>query len=293
VKTDRREQLTCIDHTVSQEKFHLEWDAKYEMYITTPRPDDKDLGRYYESASYISHTDAKESFIDKLYQMVKNYTIKQKVQLIGSFTTSDISILDIGCGTGDFLVACKNRGWEVEGIEPNEKARHLASNKLQLLNNPKSDKVHHDILELVKNKRKYDVISMWHVLEHVTNLSEYIEYLKSLLKPNGILLIAVPNFNSFDADYYKEHWAAYDVPRHLWHFSKKSIDLLFKKTNLQVIKTIPMKFDSYYVSLLSEKYKTGNSNFLRALYIGSLSNLKAIWSKEYSSLIYVLKHTNN
>jgi 2-polyprenyl-3-methyl-5-hydroxy-6-metoxy-1,4-benzoquinol methylase len=225
--------------------------------------------------------------------MVKNYTIKQKVQLIGSFTTSDISILDIGCGTGDFLVACKDRGWEVEGIEPNEKARHLASNKLQLLNNPKSDKVHHDILELVKNKRKYDVISMWHVLEHVTNLSEYIEYLKSLLKPNGILLIAVPNFNSFDADYYKEHWAAYDVPRHLWHFSKKSIDLLFKKTNLQVIKTIPMKFDSYYVSLLSEKYKTGNSNFLRALYIGSLSNLKAIWSKEYSSLIYVLKHTNN
>ena len=294
MKTDQKEQLTCIDHTVTKEKFYLEWDNLYEMYLTAPRPDEKDLGKYYESASYISHTDAKESIVDKLYQTVKNYTIKQKVKLIESFITDDISILDIGCGTGDFLVACKNRGWEVHGIEPNEKARQITSDKLQIINKSGSDKiVHLDIEELVKSKRKYDVISMWHVLEHVPNLREYIGYLKSLLNPNGILIIAVPNFRSFDAEYYKEHWAAYDVPRHLWHFSKKSIDLLFNKTNLNVIKTVPMKFDSYYVSLLSEKYKTGKSNFLKAFYIGFLSNLKAIRSKEYSSLIYVIKHANS
>jgi len=294
VKTNSKDQLICVDHTVTQEKFHLEWDSQFEMYITNPRPDEKSLGKYYASTSYISHTDSSDSFIDKLYQTVKNFTIKQKVKLIQSFNSGELSILDIGCGTGDFLVACKNRGWEVHGIEPNKMARQIASEKLHLLNDRKSDEIiHTDIQELLKSNKKYDVISMWHVLEHVSNLKEYIEYLKGLLNPNGTLIIAVPNFKSYDAEYYKEYWAAYDVPRHLWHFSKKSIGLLFEKVNLEVIKTVPMKFDSYYVSLLSEKYKNGKSNFLKAFYIGSLSNLKAKRSKEYSSLIYIIKHANN
>lgn len=293
MKINQKEQLICTDHTVTQEKFQLEWNSQYEMYATTPRPDDKDLGKYYESESYISHTDAKDTLIDKLYQTVKNFTIKQKVKLIESFNTDNKIILDIGCGTGDFLVACRNNGWEVEGIEPNEKAGTIASEKLKLINNSRNEKLIYDgIQDLIKRKSKYDVISMWHVLEHVPNLKEYIEDLKSLLNTNGILLIAVPNFRSFDAEYYKEHWAAYDVPRHLWHFSKQAIDLLFEKVNLNVIKTVPMKFDSYYVSLLSEKYKNGKSNFFKAFYIGSLSNLKAIRSKEYSSLIYIIKHAN-
>lgn len=291
MKIKEKEQLICIDHTVTQEKFQLEWDEQFEMYLTVPRPAEKDLGKYYASESYISHTDANDSFIDKIYQAVKNFTIKQKVKLIESFKTENRSILDIGCGTGDFLVACKASGWEVHGIEPNEKAREIAADKLKLKNHPNnSEKIHVDIQELLKSSRKYDVISMWHVLEHVSNLKEYIEYLKGLLTTNGILIIAVPNFRSFDAEYYKEHWAAYDVPRHLWHFSKKSISLLFEKVNLEVIKTVPMKFDSYYVSLLSEKYKNGKSNFLKAFYIGALSNLKASRSKEHSSLIYIIKH---
>jgi 2-polyprenyl-3-methyl-5-hydroxy-6-metoxy-1,4-benzoquinol methylase len=263
------------------------------MYITTPKPDDKELGRYYASDAYISHTDSKDTLIDKLYQFVKNFTIKRKVNLIGSFKANENSILDIGCGTGDFLVACQKNGWKVQGVEPNDKARRISSKKLNSNNDPISEGlIFSDIQGVIDKNKKYDVICMWHVLEHVSNLEEYIEYLKSLLNTDGILLIAVPNFRSFDAGYYKEYWAAYDVPRHLWHFSKKSITLLFEKVNLKVIKILPMKFDSYYVSLLSEKYQNGKSNFLRAFYIGSLSNFKANRSKEYSSLIYIIKHAN-
>ncbi len=293
MKTKQRERLRCLDHTVSNEKFDLEWDSKFEMYITTPKPDDKELGRYYASDAYISHTDSKDTLIDKLYQFVKNFTIKRKVNLIGSFKANENSILDIGCGTGDFLVACQKNGWKVQGVEPNDKARRIASKKLNSNNDPISEGlIFSDIQGVIDKNKKYDVICMWHVLEHVSNLEEYIEYLKSLLNADGILLIAVPNFRSFDAGHYKEYWAAYDVPRHLWHFSKKSITLLFEKVNLKVIKILPMKFDSYYVSLLSEKYQNGKSNFLRAFYIGSLSNFKANRSKEYSSLIYIIKHAN-
>lgn len=293
MNTNQREPLRCLDHTVSNEKFHLEWDSQFEMYITSPRPDDNELGKYYASDAYISHTDSKGTLIEKLYQFVKNFTIKGKVNLIDSFRSEEKSILDIGCGTGDFLVACQKNGWEVQGIEPNEKAGKIALKKLHLKNDAIKEKIiFNDIQELTDRNKKYDVICMWHVLEHVSNLREYIEYLKGLLKSNGTLLIAVPNFKSFDAQYYQEFWAAYDVPRHLWHFSKKSINLLFEKVDLKVIKILPMKFDSFYVSLLSEKYKNGKSNFLKAFYIGSLSNYKAMRSKEYSSLIYIIKHSN-
>ena len=293
MKIKQAERLRCLDHTVSNEKFYLEWDSQFEMYITTPKPDDKELGRYYASDAYISHTDSKDTLIDKLYQFVKNFTIKQKVSLIGSFKTNGNSILDLGCGTGDFLVACQKNGWKVQGVEPNEKARIIAAKKLNLNNDPIGEGlIFNDIQGVIDKNKKYDVICMWHVLEHVSNLKEYIEYLQSLLNADGILLIAVPNFRSFDAGHYKEYWAAYDVPRHLWHFSKKSITLLFEKVNLKVIKILPMKFDSYYVSLLSEKYQNGKTNFLRAFYIGSLSNFKAKRSKEYSSLIYIIKHSN-
>lgn len=293
MNTNQREPLRCLDHTVSKEKFHLEWDSQFEMYITSPRPNDNELGKYYASDAYISHTDSNSTLIEKLYQFVKNFTIKRKVNLIESFHSYEKSILDIGCGTGDFLVACQKNGWEVQGIEPNKKAEKIASKKLNLKNGAINEEIiFNDIQGLIERNKKYDVICMWHVLEHVSNLREYIEYLKGMLKSNGTLLIAVPNFKSFDAQYYQEFWAAYDVPRHLWHFSKKSINLLFEKVDLKVIKILPMKFDSFYVSLLSEKYKNGKSNFLRAFYIGSLSNYKAMRSKEYSSLIYIIKHAN-
>jgi 2-polyprenyl-3-methyl-5-hydroxy-6-metoxy-1,4-benzoquinol methylase len=277
--------LTCEDYTVSNKKFDLMYNAEFRMLETFPQPKEEELGSYYESSDYISHTDSKGSFTDKIYQIVKKVALKNKLKLINSFKTFDKNLLDVGCGTGDFLFTCKNWGWNVLGVEPNISARNLAETKL-FANN--ATYIFSDLNEV--NSIQFDVITMWHVLEHVPNLEQYISKLKSLLKPNGVLVVAVPNYKSFDANYYKEFWAAYDVPRHLWHFSKKSIEILFSKHQMKLVKTLPMKFDAFYVSLLSEKYKTGKSNFLKAFYIGFCSNLKAVRKNEYSSLIYILKN---
>ncbi len=279
-------KITCEDYTVSNQKFDLVYNEIFDMLETFPQPKLEDLGNYYESSDYISHTDSKKSFTDKLYQIVKGYTLNNKLCLINSFKTDQKNLLDVGCGTGEFLLNCKNNGWNVVGVEPNQNAKSLAETKLTVCS---ISKIYTNLSDI--NSEKFDVITLWHVLEHVPNLEAYILNLKHLLKPNGILVIAVPNFKSYDANYYKQYWAAFDVPRHLWHFSKKSIELLFSKENMAVKKILPMKFDSFYVSLLSEKYKNGKSNFISAFYIGLLSNLKALGSKEYSSLIYLIKNS--
>ena len=275
--------LTCKDYTVSGEFFTILKDEESELLVTSPRPEDKDLNHFYESEDYISHTDAKASFTEKIYQVVKKYTLKKKLSLINSFQSEERLLLDIGCGTGDFLHYCKQHGWRVDGVEPNRKAKKIAEDKSEL----------HLKNSIEEINAQYDVITMWHVLEHVPNLLEYISKLKLLLKENGVLIVAVPNHKSYDATYYKECWAAYDVPRHLWHFSKESMSVLFSKVEMKVEKTLPMYFDSFYVSLLSEKYKTGSNNFIKAFFIGLLSNLKAVSTKEYSSLIYIIKNTKN
>ena len=281
----KTQKISCKDYTVSNQKFDLVYNEKMEMYETFPQPKIEDLGAYYESEDYISHTDSKKSLTDKLYQIVKSYTLNNKLKLINSFQTESKNILDVGCGTGDFLLKCKNNGWDVTGVEPNKNANDLATSKLF---ESTTSKIHQNLFDL--KHEKFDVITLWHVLEHVPNLEDYILKLKSLLKPDGILIIAVPNFKSYDAYYYKEFWAAFDVPRHLWHFSKKSIELLFSKIQMNVRKTNPMIFDSFYVSLLSEKHKNGQSNFLKAFLIGFLSNIKALRTKEYSSRIYIIKN---
>jgi len=286
MESKKRKHLTCTDFTVSNEKFDLILDENLEMLVTSPQPKKENLAAYYESEEYISHTDANKSLFDKVYQNVKNYTIRQKLNLINSFRIEEKNLLDIGCGTGDFLHFCQQNNWKITGVEPNKNARDLAIEKLDLDNS-----ISESVEVLMKDQSKrFDVITMWHVLEHVPNLEAYISYLKKLLKPNGRLIIAVPNYKSYDAKYYGKFWAAFDVPRHLWHFSQKSIKLLFFKFDMELENTLPMKFDSYYVSLLSEKYKFGSSNPLKAFYIGFLSNWKASSSTEYSSLIYILKN---
>ena len=288
MESKKRKYITCTDHTVSNEKFDLLIDKEIDMLVTFPQPKEEELGGYYESEDYISHTDSNKSVFDKVYQIVKNYTIKRKLQLINSFKTEQKTILDIGCGTGDFLNICKLNGWETTGVEPNIHAHKLASKKLNI--DPDDNSLFESVESLLNHSNsKFDVITMWHVLEHVPNLKEYISFLKKLLKPNGKILIAVPNYKSYDAAYYGKFWAAFDVPRHLWHFSQRSIQQLFLEFDMEVVKTLPMKFDSYYVSLLSEKYKSGSSNPLKAFYIGTISNFKAATTKEYSSLIYILQ----
>ena len=267
--------LTVKDHLVSNKEFTLDFDAEKEMLLTKPQPEASKLFQYYESDQYISHTDNKKGLIPFLYHIVKKRSLKNKLSLINSLKKNDKSILDIGAGTGDFLSFIQSEFISVKGIEPNQKARELAQEKGISLEQDLKD---------VKGKL-FDVITMWHVLEHVPNLEETIRDVESLLKPNGILIIAVPNFYSFDAAYYKNFWAAFDVPRHLWHFSKASMNKLFSD-KLSLLKISPMIFDSFYVSILSEKNKSGKLNLLKAFFVGLRSNIYALSTKEYSSLIY-------
>ncbi len=269
--------LNCKDHTVSGETYEVMLNENYEMLVTSPVP--VDIENYYKSEDYISHTDSKKSLLDKSYQLVRNYALKRKLSLINSFNVKEKNVLDIGAGTGDFLNTCKSNGWNVFGVEPSNDARLIAKEKGVALKSK--------LEELPINK--FDVITLWHVLEHVDNLCEYVSKLKELLTDTGRLVIAVPNYKSYDANYYKEYWAAFDVPRHLWHFSQASIHKIFSEEDMLVEKTLPMKFDAYYVSLLSEKYKTGKMNPIKAFSVGFASNFKAKASSEYSSLIYVLK----
>jgi 2-polyprenyl-3-methyl-5-hydroxy-6-metoxy-1,4-benzoquinol methylase len=276
--TNTKHFLNVKDYSVSQETFELLYDEDLDMLITNPQPSLEKLPSYYESVNYISHTDGNKSLFEKMYQIVKSIALKNKVKLINSESQKG-KILDIGAGVGDFLSVAKNNGWETIGIEPSEKAKTIAKTKGVSFVNSST--------ELDSNS--FDVITMWHVLEHVPDLENQIRELKRLIKPTGTIIIAVPNFKSYDALYYKNFWAAYDIPIHLWHFSKNSIRKLFAKQNLELTKVLPMKFDSFYVSLLSEKYKTGKMNFVKAFLIGLKSNWKGKQNSEYSSHIYVLK----
>jgi len=269
--------LKTKDHSISHETFELFHDAELDMLVTKPQPEN--LDKYYESETYISHTDSNKSFVDKIYQLVKKYSLSKKVNLINSYSRKKKTLLDVGTGTGDFIKAARGDGWNAEGVEPNHHARALALEKgISLI----------DRLEAVPSK-KYDIITLWHVLEHLPDLENQILKLIWHLEDRGTLFIAVPNFKSYDANYYKDFWAGYDVPRHLWHFSKTAIEKLFSKYELELVKVRPMRFDSFYVSLLSEKYKTGSQNILKAFFLGLWSNLSAMRTKEYSSHIYVLK----
>jgi 2-polyprenyl-3-methyl-5-hydroxy-6-metoxy-1,4-benzoquinol methylase len=283
---DQKAYIKVKDHSVSGEEFKLIFNEEYGYLETSPQPALENLSSYYESEDYISHTNTRRNLFEKVYHAVRNISLKRKLKLINSFQSEQKTLLDVGCGTGAFLKTAKDKGWDVCGIEPNEKARSIA---IETCGDSIFDS---DKLETFK-PQSFDVITLWHVLEHLPNLEAQVSVFKKLLKPNGTLIIAVPNFKSYDAIYYKNFWAAYDVPRHLWHFSKNSISKLFNKENMKVVKTLPMVFDAFYVSLLSEKYKRKSMTPIFAFYIGFFSNLKAKRSGEYSSLIYVIKNANN
>lgn len=277
---NKKHFLSVTDYSVSKEIFELYHDEDLDMLITHPQPSLDVLGKYYESADYISHTDSKRSLFERAYHFVKAIALKNKLHLINSLQSEKGAILDIGAGTGEFLAVAQQNGWQTTGVEPSDKAKQIAINKgVSFV----------DALAQLEN-HSFDIITMWHVLEHVPDLNHQIKELKRLLKPTGSLIVAVPNFKSFDAKHYGKFWAAYDVPIHFWHFSKKAIQKLFQNENMELVQILPMKFDSFYVSLLSEKYKSGKMNYLKAFWIGLRSNWKAKSSLEYSSHIYVIKN---
>jgi 2-polyprenyl-3-methyl-5-hydroxy-6-metoxy-1,4-benzoquinol methylase len=277
----KKVKITTKDFLVSGESFDLLYDAKREMLITSPQPLGDKLSKYYQSESYISHTDSPSGFMASLYQAVKKYSLALKLRLITTLSKDAGSLLDIGCGTGAFLKLAKNHKWEVEGIEPNAKARDLGCQK--------GIEIKESIEECEGNV--FDVVTLWHVLEHLPDLENSIQKIEAFVKPGGVLIIAVPNFKSFDANYYKNYWAAYDVPRHLWHFSKNSMRALFS-SEMKLEKIKPMNFDSFYVSLLSEKYKTGKPFSIKALFVGLWSNIAALKTGQSSSHIYCFRKVN-
>jgi SAM-dependent methyltransferase len=274
--------LTCKDYTVSGEKFNIVSCKACNFKFTNPRPEDSKLGAYYKSEDYISHSDTRKGIVSKLYHAVRNYTLKGKLKLISRHVSRG-TILDYGCGTGMFLKVCKDNGWNVFGMEPDEGARVIGAKQGLSVDADKQS------LQPKIGDKQLDVISLWHVLEHVTDLDSTLFFFNAKLKDDGRLIIAVPNYTSYDAKHYGEFWAAYDVPRHLYHFEPNTISKLLSRFGFQLEECLPMKFDSYYVSMLSEKYKTGSISYFKAFISGFKSNRRASSPKEYSSVIYVFK----
>ena len=273
--------LTAKDHFLTGEIFRIEKCEDCGFRFTNPRPETEALGKYYQSEEYISHSDSRQGLFAGVYQLVRRYTLRKKKNLISKFCRQG-QILDIGCATGQFLHSMAANGWKVTGIEPDEKTRKYAVSEFGLNVLPEQ------ALKEFKNS-SFDVITMWHVLEHVSDLSQRMDDLRRLIKADGTILIAVPNCESYDAEKYQAFWAGYDVPRHLYHFTKSDLKRLAEKFGFEMVDILPMRFDAYYVSLLSEKYMNGTMRWVSAFWNGFWSNILAGRKYGYSSQIYVLK----
>lgn len=273
--------ITCKDHMVSKEMFTISKCDNCSFLFTNPKPDNATLPDYYQSDNYISHKNKSTNPINILYKLARSFTIKSKVKLINKYSQRG-RILDVGCGTGHFLKACSADAWNCTGVEPDETARTTASTKTE-------GNIYKTLDEVPDEK--YDMITLWHVLEHVTDLHPYVNKLYNLMEENGHLLIAVPNHKSYDAANYKEYWAAWDVPRHLYHFDQETMTKLVAEHELQIMEVIPMKLDSYYVSMLSETYKgKGIAKYVNSIINGYKSNSYGRKNNlNYSSIIYIIK----
>ncbi len=275
--------ITTQDYSVSQESFTIKQCKSCHFLITSPRPSDDQLGRYYQSDNYISHADRPRTMVDRIYWLARQIALRTKYNLVQQ--TSPKTLLDYGCGTGTFLSYCQTRGMAVTGVEPSAQAREIAAGKIT------PSQVHESITPLTGT---YDIITLWHVLEHVPELNNTITQLKKVLQSDGTLVIAVPNVTTWESTIYKTHWAAFDVPRHLWHFNKNTITQLFQRHEMTLTQIKPMRLDSFYVSLLSEKYRRPHNmvpfGMINAAKNGLISNLKARKTGAYSSLIYIFQH---
>jgi 2-polyprenyl-3-methyl-5-hydroxy-6-metoxy-1,4-benzoquinol methylase len=280
--SDFKEVLQARDYTVSKEMFGVCHCNGCQHRFTNPVPTQAEIGPYYKSEDYVSHTNTSKGFIHRLYQLVRKQTLKSKRQLLQRETgKKQGKHLDVGSGAGAFLATMQNAGWDCLGLEPDADARMVAERDFGVKAKPTEE-----LFQLEEDQ--YDAITMWHVLEHVHQLHEYIAKLKSLLKIGGRLFIAVPNYQSYDATFYKDAWAAYDVPRHLYHFCPESMRNLLGQHGLHLVEMRRMPFDSYYVSMLTERNRGGS--MLRALWVGWCSYWVALFDvEECSSLIYVIR----
>jgi 2-polyprenyl-3-methyl-5-hydroxy-6-metoxy-1,4-benzoquinol methylase len=276
--------MTTRDYTVTQGHFSLQQCEQCHFVVTSPRPDQNSIALYYQSDKYISHTATGRSAIDRIYLLARNYTLQSKYKLIKKYKALG-SILDYGCGTGAFLHYIQKRNWQIAGVEPSESAAKKAHELTRT-------EIYNDLKQV---NDRFDVITLWHVLEHVHDLNEKLIAIKDHLEKDGILIVAVPNYKSLDAQKYGAFWAGFDVPRHLWHFTDSTMKTLLEKNGFRLIDTVPMKLDSFYVSLLSESYKhpkkTTLLRMISAFLSGLSSNNTARKTGQYSSLIYIARQS--
>ncbi len=274
------------DFFVSQELFAIEKCQSCSFLFTQDFPTEASIGSYYESVEYVSHSDSKKGIINSLYHKVRSFMLKKKAALVEKQSSAKGSLLDVGTGTGYFANEMKNRGWQVSAIEKNAQAREFIHKNWQI--DAKSDEALATFAE-----HSFDVVTLWHVLEHLEQLNESMHKFHSILKENGTLILALPNADSYDAGHYKAFWAAYDLPRHLWHFTPDSIKLLARKHGFEIKTTKRMPFDVFYISLLSEKYRSKKLQTIRAIIFGGMGWCCSLFcKKKSSSLIYILKKSN-
>lgn len=272
--------LSCKDYLVSDKTFAIQSCDQCGFRMTNPRPDAASIGQYYKSDAYISHNDSGGGIIDTVYKGVRSYTLRSKLALINSLAKRPGNLLDVGCGTGSFLETCQAAGWTISGMEPDDDARRIASEKLKT---PIAER----LTDVSANK--YDVITLWHVLEHIADLESTITRFHQLLSDSGSLLIAVPNSDSYDAKVFGQYWAAYDVPRHLHHFTPTTIKPLFAKNGFTLMAQKPMPFDAFYISMLSTRYQIGRTDYVKSFLTGLASNRQARRTGDWSSLIYIFQ----
>ena len=273
--------LWLKDEFLTKEDFHICECLNCGLLYTMPRPDKDHIGAYYKSEDYYSHKENTKGFVPKLYERIKKNNLKNKYQL----ATNGLSVgkmLEIGCGVGDFLHTAEEHGWECIGVEPSEEAKAIATKRT------KASILSSEELESLADEQ-FDLITMWHVLEHVDDLRWEMAQLQRLIKPHGRIVIAVPNYKSYDGQYYKEHWAAYDVPRHLNHFNRTVLTKMFKTKGLELKKMDKLKWDAYYISYMSEQYRIHSLPLVRGAFRGLISNSKARKSGEWSSLVYIFE----
>jgi 2-polyprenyl-3-methyl-5-hydroxy-6-metoxy-1,4-benzoquinol methylase len=274
----------CKDFRISGEMFGVCKCPACLFGMTVPQPSPDEIGKYYQTPDYVSHSETKQGIVNKLYHVVQKRNTRNKIELIRRFLPKDGNLLDVGCGAGYFLSVCKENGWKIEGVEVDDRARSKSETRI-------GQHVYQSLDALEASGKKFDVITLWHVLEHLHDVRSTFTRLKRLLNPSGSLILALPNLLSADAAYYRENWAAYDVPRHLSHFSPQSVSILATEHSMKLQARAPMKFDAYYVDMLSEELKGRGKigALLLGLWRGFLSNRTARKTDNYSSVIYIYR----
>lgn len=269
------------DEFLTKEEFQIQECLNCGLLFTEPRPPKDKIGDYYKSEEYYSHQENKKGFIPKLYESIKAINLKNKYKIATNGKSAG-KLLDIGCGVGDFIHTAEEQGWQCTGVEPSQDAKAIAKKRI------KAEILSSEDLEQIPNET-FDVITMWHVLEHVDDLKWQMAQLQRLIKKGGRIVIALPNYKSYDATFYKEKWAAYDVPRHLNHFNKDTLVKIFKTNDLNLVKTDKLKWDAYYISFMSEQYKHHTLPLTKGAIRGLISNCKARKTNEWSSRVYVFE----